>query len=88
MISKRLLSDNSKDVELARKLLGFIPCIAEGCQDDNIKQYRNTVKWINNNIKFLYYTGEHFFKLETLPVYGFVGIEIFAEDCMFGITDG
>lgn len=60
MLSKRLLSDSSKDVELARKLLGFIPCFAEERQDDNVIQYCNAVKWINDNIRFLYYTGEHF----------------------------
>ncbi len=60
MTSKRLLSDNPRDIELVRKLLGFIPCFGPNCPADNVKQYRDTVNWLDENIQFMYYTGEHF----------------------------
>jgi hypothetical protein len=63
MVANRLRSSNSKDVELARKFLNFIPCIGMNNEQDQMKQYQMkqyqcSIKWINQNKNFLYYTGE------------------------------
>ncbi|RCX14309.1 hypothetical protein DFR58_11532 [Anaerobacterium chartisolvens] len=58
MIAGRLLSDEPKDVELARKLLSFIPCIALGKGKSNIRQHSECINWITENYPFIYYTGE------------------------------
>jgi hypothetical protein len=58
MVVNRLRSSNRKDVELARKLLDFIPCMGMENHENNLKQYQSCLKWINQNRKFLYYTGE------------------------------
>jgi hypothetical protein len=58
MIVNRLRSSNRKDVELARKLLNFIPCIGMNSENNPLKQYQCALKWINRNRNYLYYTGE------------------------------
>jgi hypothetical protein len=58
LMANRLRSSNKKDVELARKLLNFIPCIGMYSEEDNIKQYQCSLNWIKQNRDFLYYTGE------------------------------
>jgi hypothetical protein len=60
MVANRLRSTNQKDVELARKLLNFIPCIGTDSNEDNMKQYQCSVKWIEQNKDFLYYTGQSY----------------------------
>ncbi|OPX43323.1 hypothetical protein CLHUN_28710 [Ruminiclostridium hungatei] len=55
-LAARLRSSEPKDVELARKLLNFIPTVSER-EDNTRKQYQNTLKWISQNQNFLYYTG-------------------------------
>jgi len=55
-LAARLRSSEPKDVELARKLLNFIPSVSER-EDNTRKQYQNTLKWISQNQNFLYYTG-------------------------------
>lgn len=56
MIAKRLLSQDCMDVELARKLLWFIPCMQN--TGDPKKQHRGVMEWIQENEPYLYYTGE------------------------------
>lgn len=58
MVVERLRSKHPKDVELARKFLNFIPCIRDNSGDDPIKHYQGSIRWINQNFNFLYYTGE------------------------------
>lgn len=57
-VANRLSSPEQKDVELARKFLNFIPCIGENSEQDQMKQYQCSVKWLKDNRDFLYYTGE------------------------------
>lgn len=58
MLAKRLQSTNPKDVKLARDLLNFIPCIGMNSKEDHMKQYKCSLKWLEQNKDFLYYTGE------------------------------
>ncbi len=58
MVVERLRSPESKDVELARKFLNFIPCINDNSMQDPIRQYQGCIRWLNQNFNFLYYTGE------------------------------
>jgi len=54
-IAERLLSKNEKDVELAGRLLKFIP------SDDrleSLQQSKQKTTWINENFNYLYYTRE------------------------------
>lgn len=57
MVADRLESSNRHDVELARRLLGFIPCF-----DNNLAspaaQHKCAQKWLKSNRKWLHYTGE------------------------------
>lgn len=58
MLVNRLCSYSRKDVELARKLLNFIPCMGIDSKEYNVNQYQYSLKWIDQNRNFLYYTGE------------------------------
>lgn len=58
LIAERLLSPNRKDIELARKLLSFIPEIDMSAKGDNGKQYLSFVSWLRENGPFLLFTGE------------------------------
>ncbi|MCX8128801.1 MAG: hypothetical protein N3I35_01725 [Clostridia bacterium] len=60
LIAERLNSDVSSDVELARKLLSFIPCMNSNTARENKKLYQAVSSWIHENYPFLYYTGEGF----------------------------
>lgn len=60
LLAERLRSNHWDDVELARKLLGFIPCIRNNLSMDPEQQYLLTNKWITDNHAFLRYTGESF----------------------------
>ncbi|MFZ5975722.1 MAG: hypothetical protein ACOYU3_10060 [Bacillota bacterium] len=57
MVAERLRATEPKDVELARRLLGFIPCF-EANTADPVKQYQCVMRWINDNKPYLRYTGE------------------------------
>lgn len=57
MIANRLLSSEEKDVDLACKLLSFVP----GVDDNNLnkqKKYTSFLNWIEENSLFLYFTGQ------------------------------
>lgn len=58
LVAGRLRSSDDRDIELARRLLDFIPCISTGNKLSPARQYSNSLKWINQNKKFLQYTGE------------------------------
>ncbi|MDP4180827.1 MAG: hypothetical protein Q8942_07020 [Bacillota bacterium] len=60
MVVKRLLSKDSKDLELSQKLLGFVPCPNRENEHDIIFQYKYTSRWISENLPYLCYTGDHF----------------------------
>ncbi len=56
MVAKRLLSEDVRDVSMARRMLGFIPCFLE--HDDARRQYQCVMQWLNSNRRFIRYTGE------------------------------
>jgi hypothetical protein len=58
LLANRLRSPEKSDVELAKRLLGFIPAIAEGSGADGMTLFREAANWIQENQPFLYYTGE------------------------------
>lgn len=58
MLAEGLNSSDSKDIELSKKLLRFIPCIKNSSLDN--MQYLNVYYWFRDNYPFLYYTGESF----------------------------
>lgn len=60
LIANRFLSTGKKDVELAGKLLRFIPCKGKDSNMDPLQQYSCCMHWIYENYPFLYYTGESF----------------------------
>ena len=58
LLVQRLDSADSGDVELAKKLLYFIPCIRENPgMPANILQMQ-AMAWLRDNLPYLYYTGE------------------------------
>lgn len=57
MVSRRLLSQKGSDVELARRLLGFVPCFGDSAASP-ARQYRCASQWISLNRPRLAYTGE------------------------------
>lgn len=59
-IGNRLRSREIKDVELACKLLGFIPGVDVKSSVDGETQYLGFFNWIEENRPFLYFTGESF----------------------------
>lgn len=60
LIGNRLRSREIKDVELACKLLGFIPGVDVKSSVDGETQYFGFFNWIEENRPFLYFTGESF----------------------------
>jgi len=60
IIASRLLSSNQQDVELAQKLLCFVPGIEKFQNTDGVKMYAHFLQWYNENFYFLKYTGETF----------------------------
>ncbi len=57
-LSQRLRSHDPKDVELARKLLNFVPCIEANIERSPEKLWRCTAEWLRRNRRRLVYTGE------------------------------
>lgn len=60
MIASRLCSPYLQDVKLARKLLGFVPGLAQDTILEGTEQYRYFLQWFDENRLFLHYTGESF----------------------------
>lgn len=60
LIGNKLRSREIKDVELACKLLGFIPGVDVKSSVDGETQYFGFFNWIEENRPFLYFTGESF----------------------------
>ena len=60
LIANRLFSCHWCDIELARKLLIFIPEIESNYHPNNLLQYHYANKWLQENHLFLSFTGEHF----------------------------
>lgn len=58
LLANRLHSPVRSDVELAARLLSFIPGIASGSKTENINLSSEAINWIQENQQFLYYTGE------------------------------
>ncbi len=56
LIAEKLRSNHPRDVELARSLLNFVPCIQ--VEANGGKQYKCCTKWIKRNLNRLHYTGE------------------------------
>lgn len=55
MIARHLLSQDVRDISMARRLLRFIPCPE---RDDAVAQYRWIMQWLGRNRQYLAYTGE------------------------------
>lgn len=60
LIATRLHSMNTEDVELAHRLLEFVPAANMARGIDKEKQYLSVLQWIEENSPFLYFTGESF----------------------------
>lgn len=60
LIANYLRSENVYDVELACKLLDFIPSIDMSMVKGSKKQYIGFFNWLEENYPFLYFTGESF----------------------------
>jgi len=69
IISNRLRLNNLKDVELARKLLSFIPCKDERIKNNRFMLYQYYYNWLQENYPFLYCTGESFQQTHNPIVY-------------------
>ena len=57
LLANRLLSKDRQDVELACKMLSFIPCF-DSQQARQTDLYTCVMQWINENKPYLQYTGE------------------------------
>ncbi len=60
LIAPYILSKDEKHVELATRLLNFIPGIDLNSMESTNKRYLTFMKWIKENHPFLYFTGESF----------------------------
>lgn len=60
LVVDKLKSRDLKDIELANKLLRFIPSINESHHNERNNTYIDSVNWLNQNSLFLHYTGENF----------------------------
>jgi hypothetical protein len=60
LIGSRLRSNEMKDVELACRLLCFVPGVDAKSNVDGETQYVHLYNWIEENRPFLYFTGESF----------------------------
>ena len=58
LIAQRLLSPNAEDVQLAKRLLCFIPSIMEDTAGTGSVLYLRAIQWLQENQPFLFYTGE------------------------------
>lgn len=58
MIANHLLSTEKKDIELASKLLSFIPGIEKNSSISKEKKYKAFLNWLEENSPFLHFTGQ------------------------------
>lgn len=58
MIANHLLSTKKEDIELASKLLSFIPGIEKNSVISKEKKYTAFLNWLEENSPFLYFTGQ------------------------------
>ena len=58
IIAGYLNSPHSRDVELAKKLLCFIPDIENASDVSGPALYNRVILWLQENLPYLYYTGE------------------------------
>lgn len=58
MIANRLLSADDNDIDLASKLLSFIPGIDKNNDINKEKKYTSFMNWIQENNSFLHFTGQ------------------------------
>lgn len=59
LVAQRLNSRNSRDAALAKKLLSFIPGIADESIHTTLSPYSRVSGWLGENRPFLCYTGEN-----------------------------
>lgn len=59
LLAQRLNSRESRDAELASRLLCFIPGIADNSTHTRLSPYSRTSGWLDENRPFLCYTGEN-----------------------------
>jgi len=67
LLAEHLKSTDVKEVELASKLLSFIPGISINSPKSNEEKYTAFTKWFDENSSFLHYTGESF-QLTSEPI--------------------
>lgn len=60
LIANHLKTGDLQEIELANKLLSFIPGISNSRNIDGKKNYLTFLNWIKENIFFLHFTGESF----------------------------
>jgi hypothetical protein len=60
LIANYLYSDEARDIELACKLLDFVPSIDMTTSRDSKDKYTAFFHWLRENYRFLYFTGESF----------------------------
>lgn len=58
MIANGLLSEESKDIDLATKLLSFAPGMGKDTTANKEKKYTSFLNWLKENNPFLYFTGQ------------------------------
>lgn len=58
MIANGLLSTESKDIDLATKLLSFVPGMGKNNTANKEKKYTTFLNWLKENSPFLYFTGQ------------------------------
>lgn len=60
LIGNRLQSEEPKDVELACKLLCFVPGLSDNSNIKDDEKYAIFINWIEENNMFVHFTGESF----------------------------
>lgn len=69
IIAERLQSKELKDIELAQKLLSFVPGIGIGNNIDIKEQHLYFLDWFGKNNLFLRFTGESFQQISSPVIY-------------------
>ncbi|MDF2672080.1 MAG: hypothetical protein K0R09_345 [Clostridiales bacterium] len=74
LIGNKLQSEEPRDVELACKLLSFVPGIGDEYTKECDEKYSTFINWIEENIIFLRFTGESF-QLTRKPIVYEINLE-------------